>query len=115
MCVTAEPELIRVIGANAAIVYSQIAYWLTKAANGKSKFVVKRDGHTWVAKSRSDLCHEIGLTQQQLRIALKRLKDEGVIISERHLFDNKVTAHVRLPFHKSDQGQPTLTGTGAST
>lgn len=90
------PEDIRSFGRNAAALLGQLDYWLTKAAQGNNRHVVRLRGQAWVAKSRADWCEETLLTPQQLRMALERLKAAGVIKVERHLFDNRVTAFIRI-------------------
>lgn len=89
-------EDVKAFGRNDAAFLGQLDYWLKKAAGGKSQCVVRINDQAWVAKSRSSWCDETLLTPQQLRNVLERLKDAGVIIVERHLFNNRVTAHIRI-------------------
>lgn len=112
MGVYVDPGMVREYGANAALVMGQISYWATKAAKGRSRYVVDRRGTTFVAKSRESLAAEVGLTQQQLRDALERLKKAGAIRVERHLFDNKLVSHFTLPKAQIEVGQEAQTGMG---
>lgn len=84
------------LGIVAATAFSQIVYWLAKAAEGKSNFIVNNFGHRWVAHSRAQLMLETGLTASQLRGALERLKEHGLIVVEQHLFGPKNIGHIRL-------------------
>lgn len=107
MPIAVNPEVIKIVGPNAAIVYAQIDYWLNKANNGNNRFVVHKADQRWVAKSREGLCDETGLTAQQLRCAIEKLLKEGLIERERHLFNGKVTAHFRVTTGQADLGDVT--------
>lgn len=90
-----DPEVVREHGFPKAALLSQIRYWLNTAAGGQSRFVVERGGHRWVARSREQLADETGMSLKQVERTLQKLDEEGLIIRERHLFENKVTPHIR--------------------
>lgn len=94
--VTCYPDEALALGHAAASLLNQLRYWRDKAKGGKSRYVVERAGYRWIARSRAQLASEVGLSERQLDRAMQRLRDVGMIVSERHLFDNKVVAHIRL-------------------
>lgn len=115
MSISVNNHHIRSYGPAAAVLIAQIDYWLTKAAAGRSRFVVDR-GSKWVALSREKLKQETGLTDQQIRTALSKLRSSGVLRSERHLFQNKTIAHFQIDYRRlinhSDSVEKTTTGEG---
>ena len=75
--------------ANAAILLYRIAFWMPKAK-------VSHGGLKWVANSASQWCRETGLSFDQYRRAIARLKTLGLVETEQHLFGGKNVTHVRL-------------------
>lgn len=108
-------------GKNEATLLGQVNFWLNKA-NKRNPNLVRIEGYEWIAKSRSSLREETALTDQQLRTALERLRGWGILISERHLHQNKITAHFRIDQERrqamiaqSSLGRTTRTNLGAKT
>lgn len=95
-----ELEDAKLYGHNAAIVLSQIRFWLQKAKNGDNSFVVIRSGKRWLAHSREKLCSETAFTPKQLRLAIETLRKAKVIEVEQHLFWGKNVSHFYLVPHE---------------
>lgn len=107
------PSNIKLYGHIPAMLLSQIEFWLHRAKGGKSFFVVERFGKKWAALSAQKLMDELVLTASQYRLARTRLIEAGAITSERHLFNNLVTAHFRVLICATCRGKmvdPTHTG-----
>ena len=85
-----------IIGHAASLVLNQIRYWRDKANNGSNRYVVERSGFKWVAHSREQLCMETALSPKQLRLVIERLKKNGLIAVEQHLFHGKNVGHFRI-------------------
>lgn len=98
VCIVEEAEL---VGHHASIVLNQIRFWLYKAHNGESRYVVKRGGQRWLAHSREALCKETRLSSRQMRDALATLKKHGFIRAEQHLFHGKNVCH----FQAAEEGR----------
>ena len=91
-------EHIETFGRKEAALLGQIDYWLTKANGGQNTAVVFRKGAAWVALSRKELFDQVGMTIDQGRRAMERLKVSGVVVSEVHLVKNVTRAHIRIDF-----------------
>jgi len=98
----ARPDDVRAFGRNAAALIGQIEFWTAKAASGHP-CVIRRDGYVWVAKSREEWCSELILSLKQFKSALAKLVRMGVVVSERHLHKNRVTAHFRVDSEARDR------------
>lgn len=96
------PALVRLAGANAALVYGQLDYWTNKANGGVNRFSVHKSDGQWVAKSRADLAEETGLTAKQVRTAIETLKGKGLIKVSQKLFNGVAVSH----FSIAQMGQP---------
>lgn len=84
-------QMVGALGDHAtAVVFFQIGYW----HDGRLR--VKRKGTMWLAKSREDMCRETGITLDQYKRIIPRLRDLGLIRTERGLFDNRVTPFIQL-------------------
>jgi len=84
----------------AGLMLSQLVYWcLLPDAKGKSRLRVCRDGHKWMAKSRSAWWGEIRLTPKQADRAIKVLVNRGLVIRKNSLFDGKRTTHLRIDWN----------------
>jgi hypothetical protein len=62
------------------LVLAQLAYWFGIGWNGKLRTRIRQDGFWWVAKSYRQLERETGLTTDQVRWALCRLRGAGVLV-----------------------------------
>ena len=69
---------------NAGIVLSQVVYWFTRH---------NRRGRP-LAKSRHELAEETGLSLDQVKRALRALRDQGFITTDQHLFGEKNVNYV---------------------
>lgn len=100
-------ELVPLVGDHAAVVVlSQIMYW-----HQGGRLRVRFRGKFWLAKSRAEMCHETKITLEQYKRVIPLLIKQGWIISERHLFNNKVTPFIRL----TDKGRIYLHPKGEAT
>lgn len=54
------------------------------------------NGRLWVAKSRAELMYETGLSEQQVKDALAKLRKDGLIQTSQHLFHGKNVMHVLI-------------------
>ena len=81
----------------AGLMLSQILYWHLPSSGGDgSKLRVERDGHRWLAKSRTDWWDECRLTPPQVDLALKKLRARGVIVTKVYKFAGAPTTHIRI-------------------
>jgi hypothetical protein len=71
-----EPRMVRLVGAQGAMAFSQIKYWLNLSNGGKDY-----DGYHWIYKSARELGDEIGLSESQTKRALSKLCSTGVLVS----------------------------------
>jgi hypothetical protein len=64
-------------------VLAVLAYWQSLDRFGRRVRChrVGRYGHYWAAKTRQELMEETGLTADQLRDALERLRDTGLVLT----------------------------------
>jgi len=84
-------------GGPAGMLLCQLHYWHMNGANGQPRLRVYRDGHYWVAKTREEWCHEVGITLHQYWGAIERLKALGVIDITYHTYAGaKRTTHIRI-------------------
>lgn len=73
--VAVQPSVIRVLGRPTdAIVLQQLHFWMGHA-------VEELDGERWVYKTYDEWSDETGLTNEQVRHAMKRLEKEGVVVA----------------------------------
>jgi hypothetical protein len=79
----------------AGTLLSQIMYWFSPDKNGRPRVRVKKDGHYWLAKDRSDWHKEIRITDRQYDRASKLLEDKQLIIKKKYKFDGLPTIHIR--------------------
>lgn len=89
--IAVNPEYIGLVGGAAAILLSQIVYW-----SSNNRLRVKRDGVLWLAKKREDLAAECGLTLNQYRWCMSKLKKLGLVVVEQHKFAGDPISHIRL-------------------
>lgn len=80
----------------AGIVLSQIVYWHLPARDGGSRLQVRKDGHFWLAKGRTDWWAECRVSPKQADRALALLEGRGVIEVRLFRFNGSPTKHVRL-------------------
>ena len=84
----------------AGLMLSQLVYWcLLPDKKGKSRLRVRRDGHMWAAKSRSEWWDEIRLTPKQADRAIRVLANRGLVVRKNSLFNGKRTTHLRINWH----------------
>lgn len=78
------------------LLLSQIVYWYLPDKQGKTKLRVKREGHYWIAKKRTEWWDEIRITSRQYDRASKILADQGIIVVQTFKFNGSPTKHIRL-------------------
>lgn len=115
-----DPDLVRRVGPNAAILHGQLVYWVSKARGGLSRYVVEINGEKWVARTKEQLEEETGLTAKMLRSAVDTLHSQGLLLRLRRRFDGVVINHYRpahmgtsleAPICPKGTSQPAHTGT----
>jgi hypothetical protein len=82
--------------AEAALVLSQLCYWASTDPNGRCRMRIFRDGLFWVAKTAHQLGEEVGLRPRQVRCALDRLLQLGVVVKRNWVFAGRRMLHLRL-------------------
>jgi hypothetical protein len=90
------PEYIRMFGASAGVLLSQIVFWSRPNKLGVTKLRVVHDQRLWIAKHREDWMAETGLSLNQFKYALVWLRELGIVESGVWLFAGKTCHHVRL-------------------
>jgi len=68
---------------------SQLVYW-------HPRLTIERDGHLWLAKTRSDWWDECRLTEMQVRRAISQLEGRGLIVKAIWKWRDAPTTHLRL-------------------
>lgn len=73
-----DPEIAKKVGVNAAVLYQNIVWWTQKNAANKRNI---RDGYVWTYNSRTAFGNLFSyLTQSQIKTALYKLVDSGLIL-----------------------------------
>jgi hypothetical protein len=81
----------------AGLLLSQIVFWhLPNPLTDKTKLRVKKKGHLWLAKGRSDWYEECRISPRQFDRASKILVDLGIIEKKNFMFAGMKTVHVRI-------------------
>lgn len=79
------------------LVLGQLAYWFgASSSTGQPRARVKRDGYYWVATTYRKLGQQVGLDGRQVRYALDKLWEAGLVVTEVHGFGGRLMIHVRL-------------------
>ena len=74
-CLVIQPALVRRLGhLSDAAVLQQIHYWIARSRN-------QRAGYRWVYKTYEEWSSEIGISTKQIRAAIVRLEERGLLIS----------------------------------
>lgn len=80
----------------AGALLSRIVYYYLPGRAGNDKLRVKRNKEYWIAKTRSQWCEEIFLTERELDGALRKLSELDLIARKTYKFGGAPTLHVRL-------------------
>lgn len=80
----------------AGALLSQILYWFGADRNGRPRARIRKDGHLWIAKSRSDWWEEIRISPKQYDRAAKILQGKGYIELRTMKFNGNPTTHIRI-------------------
>jgi hypothetical protein len=73
----------------AAVLLQRIIHW--------SKYMrIWQGGKLWIVKSAKEWCADTGLSFKQYNTAIASLRDDGLVITESHLFNNKSCTHTRI-------------------
>jgi len=80
----------------AGLMLSQIHYWHGQDEHGNPRLKVKRGGHLWLCKADNEWWDEIRITEKQARRARNILTEKGLIVCERHRFNNVPKTHIRI-------------------
>ena len=100
-CIVIQPALVRTLGHLAdAAVLQQIHYWLARAT-------VEDAGYRWVYKTYEEWSEEVGISAKQVRSALGRLENLGLVVS------CQPEAWQRRKWYRIDYESPILTGASA--
>ena len=81
---------------SAGALLAQIVYWYKPDKQGRSKLRVWSGGVPCIAKNRCDWERECGLSLDQYKDGISRLRMIGLVQVERHLFQGKITPHIIL-------------------
>lgn len=74
-----DPEIAAKVGVNAAVLFQNIRHWCEKNMANEHNI---HDGHAWTYNSRRAFVELFPyLTDKQVRVGLKKLEDEGLIIT----------------------------------
>ena len=74
---------------------SQILYWFSGDKNNRIRARIKRNGEYWIAKRRDEWWDEIRITDRQFDCAIKKLKEKGFVVLEKHKFNSMPTIYIR--------------------
>ena len=74
---------------------SQILYWFSDDKNNRIRARIKRNGEYWIAKRRDEWWDEIRITDRQFDCAIKKLKEKGFVVLEKHKFNSMPTIYIR--------------------
>jgi predicted transcriptional regulator len=80
---------------NEAIVLGAILPWFEPNTKGKCKLPINRQGHYWRANSYKQLAQETGLSEYQVKRAIRGLNNAGLIYLGYFVFKGNRTLHVR--------------------
>ncbi len=95
--ITVWSGLVRMAGNGAGgLILSQLHYWTSDDRNGQTRLRMYRDSFWWLAKKYQDFAEETGLTARQVRSAVDRLREQGVIQTSTFRFDGLRTLHLRF-------------------
>jgi hypothetical protein len=100
--IAVRPEYVKFTGASAAMLLSQIVYWFSN-----NRLRVKRDGRLWLAKTREELAAECGLSLDQYKRAIKKLKELELVQVEAHMWNGFRTSFIWLDQQRLAQITPT--------
>jgi len=82
------PEVARLVGERAAIIFENIAYWVEKNAMNQMDKDEKpsfKDGRWWTYNSIKAFKRQFyWLSEKQIRLSLKRLENEGLIVTNNY-------------------------------
>lgn len=100
------PLLVSKTGSHvAAATLGQIMYW------HQGRLKIKRRNTYWLVKSRTEMCEETGMTLDQYKRVIPKLIAQGWIVTERGLFQNKITPFIQLTAAGHDLMRECLMGT----
>src|SRR4051794_7648919 len=68
------------------LLLAQIGYWYGRDPKGQPRLGVKRGGTWWIAKTHEQWGDECGLTRDQARRSIERLRTAGHVHTESHRF-----------------------------
>lgn len=84
----------------ATVLLEQVLYWFAPTPSGRTKLRVEYDGHLWLAKSRTDMMADTGLTMRQYKSATITLVNLGIIEYRIGGFMGKPTPFFSLNAHR---------------
>jgi hypothetical protein len=97
-----DPELVRRVGANEALLLCQLHYWLQRPGDsGKN-----HDGHHWIYKTHQEWSDEIGISKEEARRAVDRSLARGVLVS----IHNPIKGWDQTPWYRIDYEHPIWQG-----
>ncbi len=73
---TYDPRLVKLVGAHGAMVFGQVKYWLDRPNSGH-----EHDGYHWIWKSGPELADELGLSKDQAKHELARLRSIELLVA----------------------------------
>jgi len=78
------------------LVLAQIMYWFGRNEKGNLRVTIKEWGYYWVAKTNEDLAGEIGLQTHQVRHAIGKLNNRGILVKRVGLYGYKRSNYLRI-------------------
>lgn len=88
----------RLGGANEALVWSRIEY-----RSGSARHAYETvDGQLWWAASAATIGTEVGLSEDQVKHAIKKLRRDGYLLAEQHHGSDRTMAYSPVILHSAD-------------
>lgn len=101
-CIVLQPSLVRRLGSmHDAALLQQLHYWTPKGS-------AQHDGYRWVYKTYEEWGDEIGLSTKQVRQAINRLEEAGLVMS------CQPEGHNRRKWYRIDYDHPFLAFDGTA-
>lgn len=91
---------VRLCGYGAGALLSELLYWFTPTKAGKLRASIYRDERFWTMIDPGIASEKLGLSRQEFRSAIERLKDLGVVEQAVYKFNGAPKTHLSLDREK---------------
>jgi hypothetical protein len=88
----------RLGGANEALVWARIEYRASSAKHAHET----GDGQLWWAATPATIGEEVGLSEDQVKYAIKKLRADGYLVAEQHYGSDRTMAYSPVIVHRAD-------------